>query len=99
VAGGGLRRLPRGCGEARPGRLRGGAKAGQVSGASRMSLPEGLQNPAIHRLTEGCARVQSESEGKLSVFQPAYPEMVQLKARMEGLPTPVYETAPVHHTR
>ncbi|MDM0037127.1 NAD(P)/FAD-dependent oxidoreductase [Variovorax sp. J22P271] len=24
---------------------------------------------------------------------------LQLKARMEGLPTPVYETAPVHHTR
>jgi capsular exopolysaccharide synthesis family protein len=48
-----------------------------------MALPEVLQNPSIQRLTEQRAVLDAEYQQKLSVFQPDYPEMVQLRARIE----------------
>lgn len=48
-----------------------------------MTLPEVLQNPSIQRLTEQRAVLDAEYQQKLSVYQPDYPEMVQLKARIE----------------
>ncbi len=48
-----------------------------------MTLPEVLQNPSIQRLTEQRALLDAEYQQKLSIYQPDYPEMVQLKARID----------------
>jgi len=71
--------------EARAKRVEAEERWRHASGASLMSLPEVLQNPAIQRLTEERARVQAEYEQKLQIFQPAFPEMVQLKAKLDEL--------------
>jgi capsular exopolysaccharide synthesis family protein len=51
--------------------------------ADLMTLPEVLQNPTIQRLTEQRALLDAEYQQKLSIYQPDYPEMVQLKARID----------------
>ena len=48
-----------------------------------MTLPEVLQNPAIQRLSEQRAVLNGSYQQKLSVYQPDYPEMVQLRAQIE----------------
>lgn len=48
-----------------------------------MTLPEVLQNPTIQRLTEQRALLDVEYQQKLSIYRPEYPEMVQLKARID----------------
>jgi capsular exopolysaccharide synthesis family protein len=48
-----------------------------------MTLPDVLQNPTIQRLTEQRALLDAEYQQKLSIYQPDYPEMVQLKARID----------------
>lgn len=48
-----------------------------------MTLPEVLQNPTIQRLTEQRAVLDAAYQQKLSVYQPDYPEMLQLKAQIE----------------
>lgn len=48
-----------------------------------MTLPEVLQNPSIQRLTEQRALLDAEYQQKLSIYQPDYPEMLQLKARID----------------
>lgn len=48
-----------------------------------MTLPEVLENPAIQRLTEQRAVLSAAYQQKLSVYQPDYPEMVQLRAQIE----------------
>lgn len=57
----------------------------QARGAALFSLPEVLQNPAMQRLLEERARVNAEYEQKGRLFQPDYPEMVQIRARLEEL--------------
>ncbi len=54
-----------------------------ASTSDLMTLPEVLQNPTIQRLTEQRALLDAEYQQKLSIYQPDYPEMVQLKARIE----------------
>lgn len=71
--------------EARADRIAAEAKWRQASSAALMTLPEVLQNPAIQRLTEERARVQAEYEEKSQVFQPAFPEMARLRARLDEL--------------
>jgi capsular exopolysaccharide synthesis family protein len=51
--------------------------------ADLMTLPEVLQNPTIQRLTEQRALLDAEYQQKLSIYQPDYPEMMQLKARSD----------------
>ncbi|MDI6623114.1 MAG: polysaccharide biosynthesis tyrosine autokinase [Brevundimonas sp.] len=51
--------------------------------APLMTLPEVLQNPTIQRLIEQRAILDASYQQKLSVYQPDYPEMVQLKAQIE----------------
>lgn len=51
--------------------------------ADLMTLPEVLQNPTVQRLTEQRALLDAEYQQKLSVYQPDYPEMRQLKARID----------------
>jgi len=54
-----------------------------ASTSELMTLPEVLQNPTIQRLTEQRALLDAEYQQKLSIYQPDYPEMVQLRARIE----------------
>lgn len=70
-------------GEARAERIAAEEKWRQAAGASLMTIPDVLQNAAIQRLTEERAKIRAEYEEKLRVFQPEFPEMVQLKARMD----------------
>lgn len=71
--------------EARATRIAAEEKWRQASSASVMSLPEVFQNPAVQRLTEERARLQAEYQQKTGIFQPDYPEMVQLRARIDEL--------------
>lgn len=79
--------------EARSERIAAEAKWRQASSAALMTLPEVLQNPAIQRLTEERAKVQAEYEEKLQVFQPAFPQMIQLKARLDELDAQIQSVA------
>ena len=54
-----------------------------ASTSDLMTLPEVLQNPTVQRLTEQRAVLDAEYQQKLSIYQPDYPEMVQLRARIE----------------
>jgi succinoglycan biosynthesis transport protein ExoP len=47
-----------------------------------LSLPDVLQNGAVQHLSEERARLRAEYEQKLRVYQPDYPEMRQLQARL-----------------
>lgn len=68
---------------ARAERIAAEQKWNQANSASLMSLPEVLQNPAIQRLTESRATLNAEYQQKLSVYRPEFPEMQQLKARID----------------
>lgn len=57
----------------------------QASGAALSSLPEVLQNPTIQRLVEERARVDAEYQQKSTIYEPGWPELVQLKARLDQL--------------
>lgn len=57
----------------------------QVSRSSLLSLPEVFENPAIQRLSEERARLSSQYQQNLSVYQPDYPQMVQLKSQMDEI--------------
>lgn len=48
-----------------------------------MTLSEVLQNPTIQRLSEQRAVMDASYQQKLSIYQPNYPEMIQLKAQIE----------------
>ena len=72
-------------GEARAERTAAEAKWRQVSGGPIMTVPEVLNNTAVQRLTEIRASLQAEYEQKLQVYQPDYPEMRQLNARITEL--------------
>jgi len=54
-----------------------------ASTSDLMTLPEVLQNQTIQRLTEQRAVMDAEYQQKLSLYQPDYPEMVRLKARID----------------
>lgn len=50
-----------------------------------MTLPEVIQNPTIQRLTEERARLDGEYQQMLRIYQPDYPTMVPLKARIDEI--------------
>lgn len=54
-----------------------------ASSANVMTLSEVLQNPTVQRLTEQRAILHTQYQQKLSIYQPDYPEMVQLRAQIE----------------
>jgi capsular exopolysaccharide synthesis family protein len=57
----------------------------QAARAPLMTVPEVLNNSAIQRLTESRANYEAEYQQKLSLYRPDYPEMVQLKARLDEI--------------
>ena len=70
---------------ARAARVAAEEKWRQASQASILTLPEVLQNPGIQRLLEERAKVGAEYEQKLQLYQAEFPEMLQLKARIDEL--------------
>ena len=71
--------------EATAARVGAEAKWRQSRGAALMSLPEVFQNPTVQRLTEERAKLDAQYQQNLSVYQPDYPQMVQLKAQIDEL--------------
>lgn len=65
----------------------------QAASASVLNLPEVQANPTVQRLTEERARVQAEYQEKLQVFQPAFPQMIQLQARLDELDAQIQSVA------
>lgn len=57
------------------------------------SLPQVLENGAVQRLNEEKARLSAEYEQKLRVYQPDYPEMRQLQARITEIDRNINEIA------
>lgn len=49
------------------------------------STTEVLNNPTVQTLTAQRAQLQSEYQEKLGIFQPDYPQMVQLRSRIQSL--------------
>jgi len=69
--------------EARTARVTAEERWRSARSSALMTLPEVMQNPSIQRLTEQRALLDAEYQQKLSIYQPDYPEMVQLKARID----------------
>lgn len=70
---------------ARAARVTAEEKWRQARSATIASLPEVFQNPAIQRLSEERARLASQYQQNLSIYQPDYPSMLQLKAQIDEL--------------
>jgi len=71
--------------EARAARVAAEQKWRQAQSAALMTIPDVLQNLAIQRLTEERAKLDAEYQQKLQIFQAGWPELVQLKARIDEL--------------
>lgn len=71
--------------DARAARVSAEEKWRQAQSVPANSLTEVLQNPAVQRLTEERAKVEAEYEQKLRIYQPEWPELQQLGARMDEL--------------
>ncbi len=48
------------------------------------ALPESVSNPTIQALKTSYSQVKSEFDEKARIYRPEYPEMVQLKARLDA---------------
>lgn len=71
--------------EAKAERVAAESKWRQASTASLASVPEVLNNPTYQRLTEERAKLDAQYQQKSSVYQPDFPEMVQLKDQIDEL--------------
>ena len=70
---------------ARAERIRAEAQWRQAQASGGMTLPAVLQNSSVSVLRETRAKLSAEYQQKLSTFQPAYPEMVELRAQIAEL--------------
>jgi capsular exopolysaccharide synthesis family protein len=93
LAGSNLSALSASLAEVRAERIAREEKWRQASSAALFTLPEVLNNPALQRLAEERVRVIAEYEQKSRIFQPDYPEMVQLKARSDELTSQINSLA------
>jgi capsular exopolysaccharide synthesis family protein len=66
-------------------RIRAEAQWRQAQAAGALTLPAVLQSSSINVMRETRARLTAEYQQKLSTFQPAYPDMVQLRAQIDEL--------------
>ena len=49
------------------------------------SLPQFVSNPVIQQLRAEYTRIKNEYEEKSKIFKPSYPEMIQLKAKLDSM--------------
>ncbi len=54
-----------------------------ASGATGVSLPDILQSPIIQELSQERAKLRADYQDRLSVYKPDYPDMRQLRARID----------------
>lgn len=69
------------------------AKWNAARSTNVMSLPEVLQNPSIQSLTQERARLDGEYQQMLRIYQPDYPTMIPLKARIDEIDNQIAEIA------
>jgi succinoglycan biosynthesis transport protein ExoP len=55
-------------------------------------LPEVLQNPTIQDLTQTRAKLEAEYQDKSKIFRPDFPDMVELRARLDSLDAQIKTT-------
>lgn len=72
-------------GNARAARVAAEEKWRQAQSASINNIPEVLGNPVVQRLTEQRAVLDSTYRQKLALYQPDYPEMVQIRGQIAEL--------------
>lgn len=80
-------------GSARVDRIAAEERWRQAQTAPVSSIPEVLANPAYQALVQQKIELESEYQQKLSVYQPDYPEMVEMKARIDELTDQIQRTA------
>lgn len=68
---------------ARTDRIRAEQTWRQAEGASGMGLADILRSPTIQELSAEHAKLAADYQDKLSVFKPDYPDMLQLRARID----------------
>lgn len=73
--------------EARAARVLSEERWRQTQSAALFSIPEVLQNQAIQQLAEEKAKLEAQYQQKLSIYQPEWPEMVQLRSQIDALNT------------
>lgn len=85
LAGSNLRALNDRLAQARAARVSAQERWSQARSTDAGSLPEVLQNPTIQGLTERRAALEAEYEQKSRLYQPGWPELVQLRAQIDEL--------------
>lgn len=68
---------------ARADRIRAEQKWRQAQGDSGQGLSDILQSPTVQVISQEHAKLVAEYQDKLRIFKPDYPEMAQLKARID----------------
>ena len=64
-------------------RIKAEQKWRQAGPASGLGIPEILQSPTIQELSQERAKMQADYQDRLSIYKPDYPDMRQLKARID----------------
>ena len=64
-------------------RIRAEQKWRVAAGASGVGLPDILQSPTIQELSQQRAKMKADYQDRLSIYKPDYPDMRQLKARID----------------
>src|SRR5262249_20570692 len=67
----------------------------QANNSSDIGLPQILEDSAIKALRGQRAALMADYQNKLSTFKPAYPDMLRLKAQMDGLSAEIKGAADV----
>ncbi len=70
---------------ARGERIRAEQRWRQAQSSPSQGLPEVLQSPTIQELTQSRAKAQADYQDKLRVYKPDFPEMLQIKARVDEI--------------
>ena len=66
-------------------RIKAEAAYRELSDLNVDSLPQFVQNPMIQELKADYTRIKNEYEEKSKIFKPSYPELIQLKARLDSM--------------
>jgi len=73
-------------------RINAQAKYQELKDLDVNSMPQYITDPVIQELKAEYTRVKSEYEEKGKIFMPDYPEMIQLKARMDNMTLELQKT-------
>lgn len=71
--------------QAQIGRIKAEAAYRELKDLDIDALPQSMDNPVVRQRTAEYTRIKNEYEEKSKIFKPSYPEMVQLKARLDSM--------------